>query len=385
LKSSPVIFCFLLAIQLAASIAFGQPWNNPLMIAHSTDGVTFAPAEVFQDSGGVPCALKWRGDTLMCVFQWCREPIGSPTWDRVAAKFSYDNGLTWTDPEVIQFDDLPPSYQRPFDPTIVVTSGDSIRVYFSSSDGQPPPGADSLVNTYSAISADGLHFRFEPGPRVDDPASRVIDPAVVHFSGLWHYLSPIGAPQSGAYHYVSPDGLDYTRVPDIASDPVHNWTGNFTAIADSALRFYGCGGQSIWFNSSANGGVWTGYTATNQQGGDPTVVRISHSSYLMIFVGPPYLPVTHSVIEPKSIALYPNFPNPFNSATEIRFDIERSGTVSLIIYDLLGREVAALAQRSFVPGSYSLFWNAADCPSGTYLYRLIAPGFAQTRAMVLLK
>ena len=55
---------------LLAAGATAGPWENPLMIARSTDGVHFTGATVFQDSGGVPSAIQWRGDTLVCVFQW---------------------------------------------------------------------------------------------------------------------------------------------------------------------------------------------------------------------------------------------------------------------------------------------------------------------------
>lgn len=285
--ANKVALILILCGVLAPHRSPGQPWRSPLMIATSGDGVTFDPPVMFQDSAGVPSAIRWHGDTLICVFQWFRQPINSPTWDRVAVKYSYDNGANWTSPQPIVVHNLPAGYQRPFDPTLVLTQSDSLRIYYSSSDGIPPPGQDSTINTYSAISADGLNYYFEPGPRVDHPASRVIDPAVIYFNNSWHYLSPIGAPQAGAFHYLSPDGLNFSIVQNIGSDSAHNWTGNYVVNAANDLRFYGCGGASIWFNSSPNGGEWTGYTNTNMHGGDPTVVKLFSGTYVIVYVAPP--------------------------------------------------------------------------------------------------
>jgi hypothetical protein len=154
----------LLLLILLTSKLFGQyPWERPLKTAWSNDGITFNAPTIFQDSSGVPSLIKWKGDTLICAFQWFRVPIGSPSWDRVAVKFSYDNGITWTQPIPIVVNGLPPNYQRPFDPTLVIYNSDSIRIYFSSSDGFPIGGLDSTVNTYSAKSIDGINYTFDTG------------------------------------------------------------------------------------------------------------------------------------------------------------------------------------------------------------------------------
>ncbi|MFN6062861.1 MAG: hypothetical protein ACK49K_06190, partial [Bacteroidota bacterium] len=44
------------------------PWNSPLKIATSTDGINFTSSNIFQDSSGVPHVIRWKGDTLICVF-----------------------------------------------------------------------------------------------------------------------------------------------------------------------------------------------------------------------------------------------------------------------------------------------------------------------------
>jgi hypothetical protein len=226
----------------------------------------------------------------------------------------------------------------------------------------PPPGQDSLINTYSAKSGDGIHYTFEPGPRVDHPSRRLIDPSVIWFNSSWHYESPKGVPQEGAFHYLSPDGIHFTQVPYIPSDPMHNWTGNYMVNAPGELRFYGTGVFNIWFKSSPNGGTWSPYVNTNITGGDPTVVRISQDSYLMIYTGPQYPPAGLNTIDPSEnmIRVYPN---PSRGLLFIRIPGSCQGPVHYIICDLLGNTVmrGRLSEKiseinisNLTPGGYIL-------------------------------
>jgi hypothetical protein len=314
--------------------ALAQPWKNPLMIARSSDGITLGAPSIFQDSSGVPSLIRWNGDTLIAAFQWFRLPNPSPSWDRVAVKFSYDNGQSWTPPAPIVISGMPAGYQRPFDPTLIRLNSDSIRIYFSSSNGAVPPGADSIINTHSARSNDGIHYDFEPGARVDVDTNRVIDPAVINFNGLWHYLAPAGAPQQGAYHYISSDGLSFNAVPKIMSDPLHNWTGNYMIESNTELRFYGSSPANIWYNSSSNGGVWIGYVSTNIVGGDPAVLKLAANSYQMIYTGQPYgtgVPFS----ERKGLSIYPN-----PAGDQIAISGGGSG-LKYAIVDLTGRTLVA--------------------------------------------
>jgi hypothetical protein len=88
---------------------------------------------------------------------------------------------------------------------------------------------------------------------------------------------------------------------------------------------------------------------------------------------------------PGEFALAQNYPNPFNPATTLMFRISEAGSVSLKIYDLLGREVAVLVNEQRPPGTYSVRWDASRLPSGIYFYRLQAGNRVATKKMVLLK
>jgi hypothetical protein len=112
---------------------------------------------------------------------------------------------------------------------------------------------------------------------------------------------------------------------------------------------------------------------------------------------------TENAAEPQSFTLYQNYPNPFNPKTTIRFRISPAspeglqgrgrtdfGTVTLRIYDLLGREVVTLVNEKKGPGIYEVPWDASDFPSGVYIYRLSAVVRANrvrslAKSMILLK
>lgn len=88
---------------------------------------------------------------------------------------------------------------------------------------------------------------------------------------------------------------------------------------------------------------------------------------------------------PTDYALSANYPNPFNPSTEIRFALPEAAQVSLVVYDVTGREVATLVDQPMGAGEHSTMWNASSLPSGTYLYRLTAGDFTQTKSMILMK
>lgn len=88
---------------------------------------------------------------------------------------------------------------------------------------------------------------------------------------------------------------------------------------------------------------------------------------------------------PTSFALHQNYPNPFNPTTTISFDLPQRGHVRLSVYDMLGQEVATLANSVFEAGKYRLAWNASTIASGVYFYRLESEGFIEARKMVLLR
>jgi len=82
-----------------------------------------------------------------------------------------------------------------------------------------------------------------------------------------------------------------------------------------------------------------------------------------------------------------NYPNPFNSETSIRFSLggSKSGHVSLVVQDILGREVVRLVDQSMEPGVHEARWETGNFSSGIYLCRLTTSGKSVLRKMVLLR
>ncbi len=88
---------------------------------------------------------------------------------------------------------------------------------------------------------------------------------------------------------------------------------------------------------------------------------------------------------PEEFALYQNYPNPFNPSTTITFAVPKEALVTLCIYNLLGEKVAVLVSQELHAGYYRTTWNAADMPSGVYVYRLEAGTFVESRKLTLLR
>jgi flagellar hook assembly protein FlgD len=93
---------------------------------------------------------------------------------------------------------------------------------------------------------------------------------------------------------------------------------------------------------------------------------------------------------PTKYALHPNFPNPFNPSTTIKYDLKEAGKVSLKIYNVLGQEVRTLVSGAQTAGFKNIAWDGRNnagqaVSSGIYVYRLETSGFVKSRKMMLIK
>lgn len=109
------------------------------------------------------------------------------------------------------------------------------------------------------------------------------------------------------------------------------------------------------------------------------------------FSGGPLNPIGIKPISstiPKEFKLYQNYPNPFNPGTTIKFDIPNKGVqplVKIVVYDIIGREVAVLFNDKLSPGTYTIKWSADAVASGVYFYKLTAGDFSDVKKLILLK
>lgn len=89
---------------------------------------------------------------------------------------------------------------------------------------------------------------------------------------------------------------------------------------------------------------------------------------------------------PNKFVLEQNYPNPFNPQTTISYSLAQAGTVTLKVYDLMGRETATLAHNvEETAGSHEVSFDAAELPSGVYFCRLQTERFVETKRMMLIK
>ncbi len=95
---------------------------------------------------------------------------------------------------------------------------------------------------------------------------------------------------------------------------------------------------------------------------------------------------------PANFGLSQNYPNPFNPSTKIKFTIPNSPLsfgegqgVRLIVYDILGNEVAVLVDEEKEPGIYEVDFFSTGLASGIYIYKIESTGFVDTKKMVLLR
>jgi len=95
-------------------------------------------------------------------------------------------------------------------------------------------------------------------------------------------------------------------------------------------------------------------------------------------------------ILPGEFQLAQNYPNPFNPFTTLLYELSENSHVKITIYDMLGRKVKTLINKTQDAGSRTIIWNATNdygepVSAGIYLYQIKAGEHLQTKKMVLLK
>jgi C1A family cysteine protease len=95
--------------------------------------------------------------------------------------------------------------------------------------------------------------------------------------------------------------------------------------------------------------------------------------------------ISVSNLAPNGFILEQNYPNPFNPSTHIKYAIANKQFVSIIVYDVIGNEIATLVNEEKSAGTYEVEFNANHLSAGVYYYTIVTDNFVQTKKMILLK
>ena len=88
---------------------------------------------------------------------------------------------------------------------------------------------------------------------------------------------------------------------------------------------------------------------------------------------------------PSGLKLSQNYPNPFNPQTTIKYNLNKSNTISLKIYNLSGQEIETLVNRFQTIGEHEITWQPKGLPSGIYFFRLESGKYSETKKLILQK
>ena len=148
-----------------------------------------------------------------------------------------------------------------------------------------------------------------------------------------------------------------------SSDTGRTWT--------KQLHFSIGNGRDILFADSQHGWVLGSrdilYRTDN--GGDPLPTGIGEESRVV----------------PKEFSLFPNYPNPFNPTTTIKYTLPEAAEVTLTLYSVLGQQIMVLVNERQEPGYHEVTLRGLSLGSGVYLLRLQAGGFMASRKLLLAK
>jgi hypothetical protein len=185
---------------------------------------------------------------------------------------------------------------------------------------------------------------------------------------------------------------------DIAIDNLNNAyitgesTGNGTSYDATTIKYSSTGNQEWVMRWNGSGNGWDGglkvavdnmvnvYVSGNELTTPP-----NNYDYLTIKYSQPVGIINLGDYTTDKNKLYQNYPNPYNLFTDIIYETTKDCYVSIIIYDILGREINSLVNQYKIKGKYKYLFNAASLSSGIYFYTLKAGDFNETKTMILNK
>ncbi|WP_340103999.1 family 10 glycosylhydrolase [Rhodohalobacter sp. 8-1] len=227
-----------------------------------------------------------------------------------------------------------------------------------------------------------VHYRYSHVSEISD-----------HYSGRYDHISLI-SPMAGKSQTPPPmvqnvelsiqqDSLSISWEADgIQNEPV---TRNKFAVYCSA-----CGPDRTRQRLSVTGTTTLKLPITLWPDGERASIEVTSLNRNYIESAPfeQTLIITNEEIAPEladRIELHQNYPNPFNPTTQISFDVSQTGRITLTVYDMTGRMVAKLMDKTVPSGFHHVTFDGGGLSSGIYLYRLQTDSKTITKKMTLIK
>jgi len=357
---------------------FPPPWSAPRQLSGGQENSENACVRRFSDTSLI---VVWRQDSAVVDARispttvTATEALGvAPSSDfAIDAVYQYGQcSVLWTD-----------GHQKAFVrrhsglPQIPWSSTDSVDV-----------GMDMSSPRFIMWILDGTKFLFDShagsreGIFMSDPAG----------GSTQLVLADSNADLSHASAYAEPIMIIIRVHPKLESfTPLDLVVFERTAAGDSALVFLGAHGfssdtiRSVGHNRNAvlsssllaeNGPTLLTVWESNRSGRSQIYARWAHETIEDVPSEPP---------SPEQLALYQNYPNPFNPTTVLSAQWTADSRIRLAVYDLLGREVAVLADGRYPAGKYSFAFDGSRLASGVYYYELRSGETRLVRSMALVK
>ncbi len=278
-----------------------------------------------------------------------------------SATYSYQSSGSGANSVELKYDTSEPTGYLP------LQAGDSACVWFN---GVPGAHLDSVrVALHMAGTINGGIYRFSGVQQPSPLGAPVAVPVVATRTGTSPWVKidlrsfgiDAGTDFAVAFPYVGTSST-YPRVmvvdePYTSGDVFHSYTYYTEATSDN------------WY-------------ILNDQSSPGNAFAYSIRAYVSFGANAVREPAE---LLPMATRLEQNYPNPFNPKTVVSSQLSVASHVRLVVYDMLGREVAVLVDGQRAAGSYQDSFDASGLASGVYICRLMAGSFVASRQMVLLK
>ncbi len=297
---------------------------------------------------------------------------------------SLDGGITWPVDETIREDNVPDSVKLDF-PLISMSPYDDSLMFGVSTTFQRSTDAGT---TNEVISDTLFPYKGEISFDADSNYVYLINAikganlgsncAINSCSYGFYHSSERGAPGSWKWKKAFSYQVDI-EVNSLEQGEIYIWNKDSIFVSNNYGESFG-----VLFHSE--GEVITGMAAEGEH------IFISTISSLYQFENGSLvllreIPISNEeeLVIPHNVQLYQNYPNPFNPATNIQFELPGASTVSLKVYDALGREVATLVNGNVPAGKQTIRFDASTLANGMYLYKLRVDNQEIVRKMTLIK